>query len=100
MQEVTWTVYGIDWLEQINLDISSQPVEVATRCVEQAMLSIGDNELDFGIFLELEHSKMKSENEHLIVLSSAVLANAGYHEEAKSIEYTIDKYTGKNTKKD
>jgi hypothetical protein len=92
--DMTWTVYGPNWSDTIDCDIDTHPIEVASRVLERRFHTDGlDTEL--GIIFEIAHSQMKSDSEHMIVLASAVLANAGFHEMATNLEREIDKLSGK-----
>jgi hypothetical protein len=85
---VKWTLVGAGWSQSISLDRDTDPVEVATRCIELKLLEEVDTNL--GIILELFNSEMASESEHLILLTATVLANAGLYSLASEIEEELD----------
>ena len=39
----------------------------------------------------IQHDKMKSEDEHLVVYAPAILANAGYYQDAEELKIAADK---------
>jgi hypothetical protein len=89
---VTWTVEGVDWSQEVRASIDSEPSEIATRAVETIVSSLGDSdEIEFGAILMVRHDKMKSENEHLVVYAPAILANAGYYQDAEELKIAADK---------
>lgn len=89
---VTWTVEGVDWSQEIRASIDSEPSEIATRAVETVVSALGDSdEIEFGAILMIKHDKMKSENEHLVVYAPAILANAGYYQDAEELKLAADK---------
>jgi hypothetical protein len=85
---VTWTVEGVDWSENIKANINSDPSEIATKGVEQAVESLKNSEdgIQFGAILRIFHNKMKNENEHLFVFAPHILANAGYYADAEQLK--------------
>ncbi len=92
-----WFLRGPDWIENINLDEEYEPIEIATRGLEQKLKKHSYNlTFNLGIILELFHSEMKSELEHFVILTSTVLANAGFYSEATSLEKAINSATSKN----
>jgi hypothetical protein len=89
---VTWTVEGVDWSQEVRASIDSEPSEIATRAVETIVSSLGDSdEIEFGAILMVRHDKMKSEDEHLVVYAPAILANAGYYQDAEELKLAADK---------
>lgn len=89
---VTWTVEGVNWQKSIKASINSSPTEIATRCVENLINSLKDEEdVDFGAILILRHNKMKSEDEYLVLYTPDVLANAGYYTDADELRKAADK---------
>lgn len=89
---VTWTVEGVDWSQEVRASIDSEPSEIATRAVETIVSSLGDSdEIEFGAILMVRHDKMNSENEHLVVYAPAILANAGYYQDAEELKIAADK---------
>ena len=89
---VTWTVEGVDWSQEVRASIDSEPSGIATRAVETIVSSLGDSdEIEFGAILMVRHDKMKSENEHLVVYAPAILANAGYYQDAEELKIAADK---------
>jgi hypothetical protein len=88
---VKWNLKSADdWTESIFLDRNSSPHEVATQCIEKRLANKKLN-TDLSIILELSHSKMVSDAEHFILLTSTVLANAGFYSLASELEREIDK---------
>jgi|694.fasta_scaffold00095_64 hypothetical protein len=87
---VKWNLKSAGWTESILLDKETPPIEVATQCIEKRF---ADQSLstDLSIILELNHSEMNSESEHLILLTSSILANAGFYSLASELEREIDK---------
>jgi len=89
---VTWTVEGVDWSQEIRASIDSEPSEIATRAVETIVSALGDSdEIEFGAILMIQHDKMNSEDEHLVVYAPAILANAGYYQDAEELKLAADK---------
>ena len=89
---VTWTVEGVDWSQEVRASIDSEPSEIATRAVETIVSALGDSdEIEFGAILMIQHDKMKSEDEHLVVYAPAILANAGYYQDAEQLKLAADK---------
>ena len=89
---VTWTIEGVNWQKSIKASINSNPTEIATQCVENLINSLEDDEdVDFGAILILHHNKMKSEDEHLVLYTPHVLANAGYYTDAEELGKAADK---------
>ena len=89
---VTWTVKGVDWSQEVRASIDSEPSEIATRAVETIVSALGDSdEIEFGAILMIQHDKMKSEDEYLVVYAPAILANAGYYQDAEELKLAADK---------
>lgn len=89
---VTWTVEGVDWSQEILASIDSEASEIATRAVETVVSALEDSdEIEFGAILMIKHDRMKSENEHLVVYAPAILANAGYYQDAEELKLAADK---------
>jgi hypothetical protein len=89
---VTWTVEGVDWSQEVRASIDSEPSEIATRAVETIVSALGDSdEIEFGAILMIQHDKMKSEDEYLVVYAPAILANAGYYQDAEELKLAADK---------
>lgn len=92
---LTWKVEGANWVWTGDLPSSISPEEVATRVIEKMvrpelwddefrdgfLVKVGQNP-KVGMIMILSHSDMKSQDEHLVVLSETVVANAGLHEKA------------------
>lgn len=92
---LTWKVEGANWVWTGDLPSSISPEEVATRVIEKMvrtdlwddefrdglLVKVGQNP-KVGMIMILSHSGMKSQDEHLVVLSETVVANAGLHEKA------------------
>lgn len=110
-KEITWTVHGINWDYQVLGNQDTCPLEISTRAVELIWNS-DDSELWKGLDSEREHlnvkeevepglgivvivknSEMQSQEDHLVVSSPIVLANAGLHSEAARIQKEWDKVT-------
>lgn len=88
---VKWDLKSADyWTESILLDKDTPPHEVATQCIEKRLANKKLN-TDLSIILELSHSKMASDSEHFILLTSAILANAGFYSLASELEIEIDR---------
>lgn len=87
---VKWDLKSADWIESILLDRETPPHEVATRCLEKRLTNKNLN-TDLSIILELGHSEMSSDSEHFILLTSSILANAGFYSLASELEKEIDK---------
>jgi hypothetical protein len=89
---VTWTVEGVDWSQEVRASIDSEPSEIATRAVETIVSALGDSdEIEFGAILMIQHDKMKSEDEYRVVYAPAILANAGYYQDAEELKLAADK---------
>lgn len=90
---VTWSVEGVDWIQKLKADVSTDPNEIATRGIELIIKSLGKSieEIHFGAVLRVFHSKMKSEDEHWIIYAPAILANAGYYKDAEELEKAVAK---------
>lgn len=96
---VDWRVEGSNWIWRVSLGKEVEADEVATRAVEDisrwvrgdgpilGMLEIrGDEAPKVGLIMMVSTSEMKSMDEHLVVLSSSVMANAGMHRAANSLK--------------
>jgi hypothetical protein len=87
---VEWNIKSAGWIESILLDKETPPIEVATQCIEKRLTN-RSLDTDLSIILELSNSEMNSESDHFILLTSAVLANAGFYALADELERAIDK---------
>jgi hypothetical protein len=85
------------WVGEFPSDMA--PEEVATRVVEtlvrpsqwdekfrQGLRLRDSRNPHVGMIMMISNSAMKSQDEHLVVLSSAIMANAGLHDKAKILE--------------
>ena len=111
-KKITWTVHGINWTYRVLGDQNTCPLEITTRAIEliwandtadatelwkkldseTESLTIKDEfEPGLGIIVIVKNSEMKSQEEHLVVSSPVVLANAGLHSEASRIQQEWDK---------
>jgi hypothetical protein len=90
---ITWKVSGSNWQEIIQAPVTACPMEIATSAVENIWTRphTGENSPSVGFVLEISHERMKSEGEHVIVLSALVLANAGFHEESAELNRLWEK---------
>lgn len=95
---VKWTVEGANWQQSVNSDISSPPIEIATRVIESAFalkkaFNTTDNNfvLGLGIILMVSHDNMKSTDEIFVCHTPTVLANAGLYKESNLLQSMIDK---------
>jgi hypothetical protein len=101
MQEevLDWTVEGSNWSWTGEFPSDTPPEEVATRVVETLVrpskwdesfrsgLKIKDSRNPHvGMIMVVSNSAMKSQDEHLVVLSATIMANAGLHEKAKILK--------------
>lgn len=84
---ITWTVTGANWQENIQAPVTTSPIEIATSAVEKvwARPSMTEQVPSVGFVLEISHQNMKSQGEHIVVLSALVLANAGLHKESAEL---------------
>lgn len=84
---ITWQVAGANWQEKIQAPETTSPIEIATSAVEKVWGKSTVNEVrpSLGFILEISHQNMKSQGEHIIVLSALVLANAGFHTESAEL---------------
>jgi hypothetical protein len=94
----TWKVEGANWSWTGDLPSTVSPMEVATRVVERLsnpslwgdgfadglMVKVGQNP-QLGMIMVLSNSEMKSFEEQLVILSEAVVANAGLHDKARQL---------------
>ena len=102
--EVVWTTKGANWECKFKAPISTCAMEVATKAVEEVWNNSGEEwkQSDgvniriknggtptIGAIMVIKHSRMKSRDEHLMVYSSMVLANAGFHEAAAKLEHVL-----------
>jgi hypothetical protein len=94
-----WTVEGSNWSWTGEFPHDTPPEEVATQVVEMLVrpnkwddsfrdgLRLKDSRNPHvGMIMVVSHSAMKSQDEHLVVLSATIMANAGLHEKAKILE--------------
>jgi hypothetical protein len=101
-----WQVSGGNWTFQRRAGANICPIELATLGVESVARSVaeGENwkndlgstgcslETDddeypwVGFVLLVENNAMQNSDEHIVVRSSVVLANAGHHSEARRLE--------------
>lgn len=94
-QTTTWTVEGSNWTWSGDLAGTMPADEVATRAVEEVSCwAKGDGVLrgdlkirgtdmpKVGAIMMVSNLNMGSIDEHLVVLSAAVMANAGMHRAA------------------
>lgn len=98
-KEIEWRVEGSNWSWRGNFPSSTPPEEVATRVIEalsrpsgwteefisQLTISDGRNP-HVGMIMMISNSKMKSPEEHLVVMSSSIMANAGLHIKASQLK--------------
>ncbi len=97
--KVTWCVEGSNWTwrREIGEDVAAD--EVATQAVEDiarwgggtgplfGTLEIrGEDIPKAGLIMMVSNSRMKSSEEHLVVLSSSIMANAGLHQAARVLK--------------
>ncbi|NBO25086.1 MAG: hypothetical protein EBU93_07655, partial [Chlamydiae bacterium] len=89
---VKWTIDAAHWSETIIAPITSSPIEICTRAIENVYekVSKSRNSIDFGLVIIVSHSKMKEEKEHFVCYTPLALANAGFHKEAKNIQDLLD----------
>jgi hypothetical protein len=103
MKTTLWTVHGINWRYKLLGSETNCPIEVATRAVELLWSSdptdlwkqlketeeldvATDEDPSLGIIVMVENSLMHNKEEHLIVSTPIILANAGLHGEASRIQ--------------
>lgn len=83
---VTWTVEGVNWSQQLRGSVDASPSEIATKGLEKTIDNLAeDGELEFGAIIRVYHDKMTSEDEHIIIFTPSILANAGMYDEAESL---------------
>lgn len=92
--KIKWTLIAHNWEHSFVAEESSDPIEITTTCIENIYNLYGPD-INFGIILELKNSKMKSASEHIIMLSSTILANAGFYSTASQLDADL-KYISKN----
>ena len=90
--EITWTVDSAEWTASLIDDITADPAEIATQCLE---LALDQKPQDFaltdlGLVMFISHDGMKDESEHLLVMTHLIVANAGLHSEAETMKNVID----------
>lgn len=95
---VKWKIEGANWDQCISAPISSPPIEIATRIIENTFklkkafhCSDEDYVLGLGIILMVSHEKMKSADEIFVCHTPTVLANAGLYKESRLLQSLIDK---------
>lgn len=97
--KVTWCVEGSNWTWRKEMGGNCEADEVATQAVEDiARWGRGDGPLlgeleirgedmpKVGLIMMVSTSAMRSVEEHLVVLSSSVMANAGMHRAARILK--------------
>jgi hypothetical protein len=90
--KVNWTVEGADnWSETITEDISCPPMEIATKVVERVLQSNNEYDYKLGLILMVKHDQMQSIDETYVCHTPTVLANAGFHKQARELQDLIDK---------
>jgi len=96
---ITWKVEGANWIWTGELPSSTSPEEVATRVIETMskpetwddgfrnglMVKVGQSP-SVGMIMVVSNSSMKSLDEHLIILSETIVANAGLHDKASILK--------------
>lgn len=96
---ITWRVEGANWTWTGDFPSSVSPEEVATRVIETMskpalwdeafkegfMVKVGQNP-QVGMIMILSNSLMKSQDEHLVILSETIVANAGLHDKANMLK--------------
>lgn len=98
-KNIVWKVEGSNWSWTGPYPASTPPEEVATRVVEtlakpdawdesfrEGLVVSGGENPKVGMIMMISNSGMKSESEHLIVLSSTIMANAGLHDKARVLD--------------
>jgi hypothetical protein len=102
---IDWKIKGPNWSFDIKAPADCDPMEIFTQCLEQVWADIESWKLDYiqgqspgilettdndyprlSVLLVLENSLMRSKEEHLVVSTPLVLANAGLHMEAARLE--------------
>jgi hypothetical protein len=109
IKEIIWTVHGINWTYKVVGDLNTCPVEIATRGVEfiwkkdnselwkdmdpscETLELAPETEPGLGIIVVIENSEMTCTEEHLVVSSPVILANAGLYSESARIQKEWDK---------
>lgn len=96
---ITWKVEGSNWMWTGDFPSTVPPEEVATRVIETMskpslwddafrnglMVKVGQNPL-VGMIIVLSNTEMRSQDEHLVILSETVVANAGLHAKAEILK--------------
>jgi len=87
VEQVQWTVLGANWEHSLAAPNNTPALEIATRALEAVWVQEKDHQVStVGLILSVRHNLMKSKDEHIMVLSSLALANAGFHEESATLE--------------
>ena len=101
LSPINWRVKGNNWTFDLMAPPDSDPMEIFTQCIEQlwggieqwkftgshqGVLTIEGEEPVLGVVLMLENSNMKSYQEHLVIATSVVLANAGLYNDSTRLE--------------
>lgn len=96
---VTWLVEGANWTWSMPMDEDTPAEEIATRAIEDIARQVrgeepvlgllaarGAEPPKVGVIMMVSNEKMQSIDEHLVVLSSGVMADAGMHHAAKVLK--------------
>lgn len=102
---INWEIRGPNWVFGLKAPADCDPIEIFTQCVETVWADIESWKLDYiegqstgllkntdgkspriSVILVLSNSLMTTKEEHLVVSTPMVLANAGLHNEAARLE--------------
>lgn len=87
--QIIWELSGSKWKTSLLLDPNIDPLEAATLCLERALAD--NEEIELGIVLILKNSLMRSDGESLLLLTSTILANAGFYSLSRELEEELQK---------
>lgn len=110
-KNIKWKIRGPNWVFRFEASEDSDPMDLFTYCLEHIWGEVEDWKLSsshtnppinaslktknqeepkLSVLLVLENSNMSTKEEHLVVSTPLVLANAGMYNEATRLEKSWD----------
>lgn len=101
-RSISWEIRGSRWTYSLEAEASADPMELATTVLEEmfgvamklgtgsGMLTNEDeDEVEFGIFVVVVNENTIDPEDHILIPTTTILANAGYHEECAKLEKMV-----------
>ena len=99
---VAWEIRGSRWTYSLVAEANADPVELATSVLEEifggdretetssgVFTNDDAGELELGIFLIVVNENTSDPEDHILIPTTTILANAGYYKECAKLEKMI-----------